>query len=80
MQQEPQPPDQEAKVVADGGEHGVAGVAAVSEMIAARAVLGLEMADDRLDGGPPLELAFDLGHDAALLTCGKDRELIIGRP
>ncbi len=48
-------------------------------MIAAHAVLGLEMADDRLDGGPPLELAFDLGRDAALLTCGKDPELIIGR-
>jgi hypothetical protein len=28
--------------------------------------------DDRLDGGPPLELAFDLRRDAALLTCGKD--------
>ena len=25
MQQEPQPPDQEAEVVADGGEHGVDG-------------------------------------------------------
>ena len=80
MQQEPQPPDQEAEVVADGGEYGVDGVAgAVSEMIAAHAVLGLEMADDGLDGGPPLELAFDLGRDAALLTCGKDPELIIGR-
>ena len=62
LQQNLEPPDQEAEVVADGGEYGVDGVAgAVSEIIAAHAVLGLEMADDRLDGGPPLELAFDLG-------------------
>ncbi len=69
------------EVITDGGEHGVDGIAgAVSEMIAAHAVLGLEMANDRLDGGPPLELAFDLGRDVALLTCGIDPELIIGRP
>ena len=80
MQQEPQPPDQKAEVVADGGEHGGDGVAgAVSKMIAAHAVLGLEMADHWLDGGPSPELAFDLRRDAALLTCGKDPELIIGR-
>ena len=60
------------EVIADGGEHGVDGIAgAVSEMIAAHAVLGLEMADHRFDGGAPLEFAFDLGRDAALLTCGK---------
>jgi hypothetical protein len=27
-QQKPQPPEQEAKVVSDGGEHGVDGIAA----------------------------------------------------
>jgi hypothetical protein len=55
------------EVVADGGEHGVDGVAgAVSEMIAAHAVLGLEMSDHRLDGGTSPELAFDLGRDATL--------------
>ncbi len=68
------------QVTADGGEHGVDGVAgAVSEIITAHAVLGLEMADHWLDGGPSPELAFDLRRDAALLTCGKDPELIIGR-
>ena len=68
------------EVITDGGEHGVDGIAgAVSEMIAAHAVLGLEMADHRFDGGAPLEFAFDLGRDAALLTCGKNPKLIIGR-
>jgi len=68
------------EVIADGGEHGVDGIAgAVSEMIAAHTVLGLEVTDHRFDGGPSPELAFDLRPDAALLTCGKDPELIIGR-
>jgi hypothetical protein len=40
----------------------------MGEMVAAHAVLGLEMADDRLDGGAPSHLAFDLRGDAALLT------------
>jgi len=59
------------EVIADGGKHSVDGIAgAVSEMIAAHTVLGLEVTDHRFDGGPPLELAFDLRRDAALLTCG----------
>jgi hypothetical protein len=43
------------------------------------AAVSLEMANDRLDGGAPLELAFNPGRDAALLTCGKDPERIIRR-
>ena len=63
-QQEPQPPDEEAEVVTGGGKHGVGGVAgAVGEIIAAHAVLFLEMADDGLDGGSPSHLALDLGRD-----------------
>ena len=42
-------------------------------------MLGLEMADDRLDGGPPLELAFDLIIDRArsrhASTCPRFRSL-----
>lgn len=54
--------------VADDGEQRIDGVAGtVSEMIAAHAVLGFEMADHLLDGGSPFKLAFDLRHDAALL-------------
>ena len=68
------------EVITDGGEHGVDGIAgAVSEMIAAHAVLGLEMADHRFDGGAPLEFAFDLGRDAALLTCGKNPHMGISK-
>ena len=48
-------------------------------MIAAHAVLSLEMADHRFDGGTSPELAFDLWRDAALLTCSEDPELTIGR-
>jgi hypothetical protein len=51
-QQNPEPADEASEVVAGGGEDGVGGVAAPeSEIVAAHAVLGLEMADDGLDGG-----------------------------
>jgi hypothetical protein len=79
-QQKPQPVEQEAEVVADGREHGVDGIAGtVSEMVAAHAVLGLEMTDHRLDGSAPFHVALDLRGDAALLTGGVDLELVIGR-
>ena len=49
-QQKAEPADQAAEVVADGGEDGVDGVAAcMGEVIAAHAVVVLEMADYRLD-------------------------------
>ena len=47
--------------VAGRGEHGIDGIAAgMGEVIAAHAVVFLEVADDGLDRSPPLELAFDL--------------------
>src|SRR3546814_11743027 len=55
-----QPADEEAEVVAGGGEDGV-GVVAVAalEIVALHAVLGLEVADDGLVGGEPFNLAAD---------------------
>ncbi len=50
-----QPAQEEAEVIVDGGEHGIAAVAvAPLEIIAAHAVLGFGVADDRLDGGAAL--------------------------
>jgi hypothetical protein len=40
----------------------------VGKVIAAHAVMFLEMADDGLNGGTPFELALDLRRDAALLA------------
>jgi hypothetical protein len=55
-----QPLDQEPEVIADGREHGVDGVAgAVAKIVAAHAVLCLEMPDQRLDGGAAPEGALD---------------------
>ena len=53
VQQKAEPADEAAEVVAGGSEDGVGGVAlAEPEIIAAHAVLSLEMADDGLDSGP----------------------------
>ena len=61
------------------GEDGVDGVAAgVGKVIAAHAVVFLEVADDGLDGGPPFEFALDLRREAALLAARVDLELVIG--
>jgi hypothetical protein len=52
-QQNPQPGEDEAEVVADGGEHGVGGVAfAAFEIAATEVTFGLQVADHRFDGGP----------------------------
>jgi hypothetical protein len=51
----------------------------MGEVIAAHAVVFLEVADDRLDGRASFELALDLRRDAALLAGGVDLELVIGR-
>src|SRR5262245_38047312 len=51
----------------------------MGEIIAAHAVLFLEMTDDGLDRRPAFELAFDLRRDAALLAGGVDLEHVIGR-
>ena len=79
-QQKPEPADEAAEVVAGGGEDGVDGVAATEpEIVAAHAVLGLEMADDGLDGGPAAQFALDRGRHASLLAGDEDPELVIGR-
>jgi hypothetical protein len=60
-QQVPEPLDEAAEVVAGGGEDGVVGVAVPEpEIVAAHAVLGFEMADDGLHGGPSAQFALDL--------------------
>jgi len=61
-----QPAQEQTEVVAGGGEHGVDAVAvAALEVIATHAVLGFEMADDRLDRGTVLHLTADrTGHAA----------------
>ena len=69
-----------AEVVSGGGEHGIDGVAAgMGEIVAAHAVVFLEVADHGLDGGPSFELALDLRGEAALLAGGVDLEPVIGR-
>src|SRR5688572_10928609 len=79
-QQRPEPSDEAAEVVAGGGEDGVGGVAlAEPEIVAAHAVLGLEMADDRLYGRPAAQFALDPGRYPSLLAGEEDPELVIGR-
>jgi hypothetical protein len=68
-QQKRQPCAEAPEVIADGSEHGVDRVAGrMGKIIAAHAMLGFHVADDRLDGGPSPQLAFDALGDAALLT------------
>src|ERR1700720_1974785 len=66
-QQELQPSKQEMEVITGGGQHGVNGIAGmVCKIIAAHAVLGLEMTDHWFGGGAPPQLAFDLRREPAL--------------
>jgi hypothetical protein len=77
MQNLRQPAQEETEVVAGGGEHGIDTVTFGSfEIVAIHAVLGLEMADDRLDGGSALHLAPDGGGGAADLAGDPDPELV----
>jgi hypothetical protein len=77
---ESQPFEQAAEVVAGGGEDGVDGVAlGAGEIVSAHSVLGLGVSDDRLDGGPMAEFAFDDLGDAASLARDVDLELVVGR-
>jgi hypothetical protein len=58
-QQEPQLGEEQAKVVTGGGEDGVEGIAAgMRQVVAPPAVLGLEMADDGLDGSTASDLTL----------------------
>ena len=67
--------EDEAEVVADGGEDGV-GVVAVQafEVVAGEMAIGLHMANRRLDGRSALEFALDLAVHAAPLAGEVDRE------
>jgi hypothetical protein len=59
---------------------GVDGVAAsMGEVVAAHAVVFLEVTDHRLDGGAAFELTLDLRRAAPLLAGRVDLELVIGR-
>src|SRR3981081_1499310 len=79
-QQEAEPADQAAEVVAGSGEDGVGGVAATEpEIVAAHAMLGFEMADDGLDSGPAAQFALDPGRHPSLLAGEEDPELVIRR-
>src|SRR5436189_1937006 len=79
-QQKPEPSDQTAEVVAGGGEDGVVGITAPEpEIVAAHAVLGFEMADDGLHGGPAVQFALDLWRPPSFLAGEEDPELVIGR-
>jgi hypothetical protein len=51
----------------------------MGEVIAAHAVMFLEMADDGLNGGTPFELALDLRREAGLLAARVGLELVFGR-
>jgi hypothetical protein len=51
----------------------------MGKMIAAHAVVLLEVADDGLDGRAPSHVASDLRGGAAFLASGVDLELIFGR-
>jgi len=57
-QQKPEPTDQATEVVADGGQDGIGGISlAVPEIIAVHSMVCFEVADHRLDGGAPSQLA-----------------------
>ena len=76
--QEPLEPAQEqTEVVAGRGEHDIDAVAVVSsEVVAAHPVLGLHVADNRLDRGEAPHLASDRRDDAAHLVADPDAELL----
>src|SRR5256714_5154750 len=72
-----EPAQEEAKVVAGGGEHSIDAVAvAPLQIIAPHAVLGLGMADDRFDGGAAPHLATDRFRDPAHLAADPHPELL----
>ena len=58
-QNHPQPGEEEAKVITDGAEDGIGGVAgAAFEIATAEMTFCLHVADHRLDGGATSELAL----------------------
>ena len=72
-----EPTQEQAEVVAGSGEHGVDAVAVAScEVIAAHPMFGLDVPNDRLDGGAAAHLTADRGGDAAHLAAEPDAELL----
>ena len=72
------PSQEQAEVVACGGEDSVDAVAEASlKIVPFHTVLGLDVADDRLDCGAPFHLAADWGSDAARLAGNPDSELLL---
>jgi hypothetical protein len=72
----PQQKAEPSESVADGGEHGVDGIAVLEpETIATYAVFGLEMTDDGLDGGSAARDVLDQSRNAAIVAeMSRDRE------
>jgi hypothetical protein len=74
----PQPCQDTAEVVADGGEDGVGGIAgAAFEIAAAEVTFRLEMADHRLDGRAASQFALDDAEHAALLSGDEDAARVL---
>src|ERR1051325_7227316 len=72
-----QPAQEQAEVVAGGGEDGVDAIAvAALQVVAAHAVLALDVADHRLDAGAALHLAADGLGDPAHLAADPDAEAV----
>lgn len=73
-QQNPQPGEDEAEVIADCAEVGVDGIAGSSfEIATAEMAVILHVPDYGLDGRTPAQLAFDDPDDTALLAEMKTR-------
>ena len=75
--QKRQPFEQAPEVVTGGGDDDVGRVAGgIGEVVSAHAVIGLQMPDDRLDGGTASQFAFDLFGDAPSLARDEHPELV----
>jgi hypothetical protein len=72
-----EPAQEQAEVVAGSGEHSIDAVTVASfEVIAIHPMLGLHVANDRLDRSAATHLAADRGGDAAHLAADPDAELL----
>lgn len=72
-----EPAQKQTEVVAGGGEHGVYAIAAASfEVIAAQQMLGLDVANDRLDRSAAAHLTADRDGNAAHLAADPDAGLL----
>src|SRR5262249_34836121 len=73
-QQDLQPGEDEAQVVADCGEDGVRGVAGtVLEVAAAEVAVGFHVSDHSLDGAGGFEIAMNICHGGRVIAMKIDR-------